>query len=108
MNMTELQNEPYSAPKRRNIWFYLGGLLLGFAIFFLMGLLFIVYTRGFGWPECIATCSILLIASIVLSCIRRTRPFGLGFLTAEIVFLCMAISLIIWFLRSWRFSNVHF
>jgi hypothetical protein len=108
MNTTELQNAPYSAPKHRNIWFYLAGLLLGLVLLFMMGLLFIVNTRGFGWSELIASYSILLIASIVLICIRHTRPFGLGFLSAEIVFLCVATSLIIWFLSSWHFYNVHF
>ena len=108
MNTTELQNAPYSAPKHRNIWFYLAGLLLGLVLLFMMGLLFIVNTRGFGWSELIASYSILLIASIVLSGIRRTRPFGLGLLTAAIVCLCVTASLIIRLLNSWHFHNVHF
>jgi hypothetical protein len=113
MNTTKLQHDPCSVPKYRNIQLYLAGLLLGLIIFLLMGRLFIVHMYGFGlyrflgWPEFIISYDILLITSVVLSCIHRTRPFGLGFLTAAIVFLSVAINLVIWFLSSWSF-NVHF
>lgn len=108
MNANELQNTPYSAPEHRKILPYIIGLLLGLVLFFMMGLLIVVHTRDFRWLELIVFYCILLITSIVLICIRRTRPLGLGFLTAEIVFFCVAISLIIWFLSSWHFYNVHF
>lgn len=107
MDIKEQREVSSSISKSTKVWRYLAGLALGLGISFLEGLL-VFTSMHLTSRDAIFLYISTLIVAIILTSIRRTRTFGTGFLTAEIVALCVLGGFIYWLLSSWRFYGVHF
>ena len=81
------------------------GLIIGFV-------LMIMFWQPFYFLDVLDarlfTYSTFLIVCIVLICLRRTRPFALGLLTAEVVFWSTLIGLLLWIFHFWNPYSMHY